>query len=186
MAGRTAGLGGTLPPMNTELTRDQRPIHEATAVYVFDPDFARLLFIRHRKPPLAGRWLPPGGHVDPGETPEACAVREVFEETGQTCVLLDLEAALPRVVGDRVWRLKTPLLIQVEDLGDHRHLDFVYVAVAPMLVPLVEETNQPAAWLDAAGCEGAEVLDDCRGHARHLFANVARFRALWADQASKS
>jgi 8-oxo-dGTP pyrophosphatase MutT (NUDIX family) len=163
---------------------DRRPIHEATAVYVFTPDFARLLFIRHRKPPLNGRWLPPGGHVDPGETPEECAVREVFEETGQRCELLDLAADLPRAGSDRAWRMKSPLLVQVEDLGDHRHLDFVYVAVAPAPAPLVEEANQPATWLDAAGCEADQVLEDCRAHARHLFTNVERFKALWAAQQS--
>ena len=36
-----------------------------------------------------GRWQLPKGIVDPGETPEQAAVREVSEEAGLTCKLLD-------------------------------------------------------------------------------------------------
>jgi ADP-ribose pyrophosphatase YjhB (NUDIX family) len=157
-------------------------IHEATAVYVFTPDFEKLLFIRHRKPPLAGRWLPPGGHVDPGETPEEAAVREVLEETGQSVVLIDLAPHLPQFTSPRTRRIASPLLVQEEDLGDHRHLDFVYVAVAPAPGPLREEENQPAAWFDRTACVSEQVLEDCRGHAAYLFAERDRFRALYDAQ----
>ena len=34
---------------------------------------------RHRR---LGLWVQPGGHVDPGESPEVACVREVVEETG--------------------------------------------------------------------------------------------------------
>jgi 8-oxo-dGTP diphosphatase len=155
-------------------------IHEATAVYVFEPSFERLIFIRHRKPPIAGFWLPPGGHVDPGETPDQAAVREVFEETGQEIVLLDLRPDWPKRSSARAYRIPSPLLIQVEDLGDHRHLDFVYVAVAPAPIPLIEEAEQPAAWFDAKSCQGRDVLEDCRFHASQIFAKRERYKALYA------
>lgn len=157
-------------------------MHEATAVYVFSPDFEKLLFIRHRKPPLAGRWLPPGGHVEAGETPEDAAVREVKEETGQDVVLIDLTPHLARRTSPRTCRIAAPLLVQVEDLGDHRHLDFVYVAVAPHPTALVEETDQPAAWFDREESAAEHVLEDCRGHAAYLFAERERFRALYEAQ----
>lgn len=31
-----------------------------------------------------GKWNAPGGKIEPGETPEECVVREVFEETALT------------------------------------------------------------------------------------------------------
>ena len=30
------------------------------------------------------KWIGPGGHFEPDESPEECLVREVFEETGMT------------------------------------------------------------------------------------------------------
>lgn len=40
-----------------------------------------------------GRIVTLGGHVEPGETPEQAAVREVFEESGVTLTEADLEPA---------------------------------------------------------------------------------------------
>lgn len=34
----------------------------------------------------AGSWSTPGGYLDPGETPEAAALRELLEETGITAI----------------------------------------------------------------------------------------------------
>ena len=41
-----------------------------------------LLLVRDRRGNQPGTWSTPGGHLDPGETPAACAARETFEETG--------------------------------------------------------------------------------------------------------
>ena len=42
----------------------------------------QVLLLRRRNTHGAGTWSTPGGHLDFGETPEQCAVREVREETG--------------------------------------------------------------------------------------------------------
>lgn len=44
----------------------------------------RILLGKRRNAHGAGDWSPPGGHLNFGETPENCAIREVREETGLT------------------------------------------------------------------------------------------------------
>ena len=41
-----------------------------------------ILLIRRQNVHGAGTWSTPGGHLDAGESPDACAAREVREETG--------------------------------------------------------------------------------------------------------
>ncbi|MCF1504479.1 NUDIX domain-containing protein [Afifella sp. H1R] len=41
-----------------------------------------VLLVRRSKPPFSAIWSFPGGHVEPGETAEAAARRELMEETG--------------------------------------------------------------------------------------------------------
>lgn len=41
-----------------------------------------MLLIRRRGAHGDGTWSTPGGHLDHGESPEACAIRETAEETG--------------------------------------------------------------------------------------------------------
>lgn len=57
----------------------------AARLLVVDPEGRLLLFkFDFKEGPLAGRrfWATPGGALDPGESFEQAAVRELFEETG--------------------------------------------------------------------------------------------------------
>lgn len=42
-----------------------------------DPQTGKIYLCHHKK---ADDWIPPGGHIEPGETPSDAAVREMFEE----------------------------------------------------------------------------------------------------------
>lgn len=46
----------------------------------------RVLCVRRTKPPEAQSWSLPAGHVEYGEGLASAVVREVFEETGLTCI----------------------------------------------------------------------------------------------------
>ncbi len=50
------------------------------AVALIDPDGRVLLAQRPEGKAMAGLWEFPGGKVEPGETPEACLMRELQEE----------------------------------------------------------------------------------------------------------
>ncbi|MDO9379159.1 MAG: NUDIX domain-containing protein [Nocardioidaceae bacterium] len=55
------------------------PRHLVSYVVVTDPARSRFWLVDHR---LAGRALPPGGHVEVDEDPRAAAARELHEELG--------------------------------------------------------------------------------------------------------
>lgn len=53
----------------------------------------------------AGKWNGLGGKLEPGETPEECAIREIWEESGLRVERLDLKGLLtfPAFAKDEDW-----------------------------------------------------------------------------------
>jgi len=98
----------------------------ATAYVVEDH---RVLLVYHKK---LEKWLPPGGHIDPDETPTDAARREVLEETG-----LEVELVSQEAIWVERWNAKSlerPYLCLLEeipayrDVPAHQHMDFIYLA----------------------------------------------------------
>lgn len=94
----------------------------------------RTLLLWHKR---LCRWMPPGGHIDPDETPEDAAVRECKEETGLDVEILgsdqpDLFAGA--TAEGRM--LKKPFAMLLENIPAsperdepaHQHMDFLFVA----------------------------------------------------------
>jgi 8-oxo-dGTP pyrophosphatase MutT (NUDIX family) len=110
---------------------------------------------RHRR---LHRWLQPGGHIEPGETPEQAVIRECVEETG-------LAVAHPE---------DGPTLIHVDvhsAAGQHIHLDLRYLVWAPDAEPSpAPGESQDVAWFtwEAARCMADEALAGALVAARSL------------------
>lgn len=80
-AARVALFRELLEATADPISRTQlRPGHLTCSACVLDADAARVLLVHHAK---LGRWLQPGGHVEPGDaSAQAAARREVREECG--------------------------------------------------------------------------------------------------------
>lgn len=65
-----------------------KPALTADAV-LFDTT-GRILLVRRKNPPFQGAYALPGGFVEPAETVEQAAARELYEETGMRAVALHL------------------------------------------------------------------------------------------------
>ncbi|GIF51574.1 8-oxo-dGTP diphosphatase [Asanoa ferruginea] len=97
-------------------------------VWVFDAELSQVLLVSH---PWRG-WVPPGGQVEPGETPREAARRELREETGVDVELL----ARPAGACVRSFHPDKPTTLSLS-----------YAAFADPAAPLEAEPGQPAAWM---------------------------------------
>ncbi len=74
------------------IPRNWKPKERATLVYLARGD--SVLLIRKLRGHGAGKVNAPGGRIEPGESAEACAIREVAEEVGIRVQTLELRALL--------------------------------------------------------------------------------------------
>ena len=87
-------------------------------------------------------WTLPGGGMELGETAEACAVREVFEETG-------LDVAIDRLLGVYDRYIPTEQRLSAGELPLHLHQVFYLGHVTGgELTATSDAGNDRAAWID--------------------------------------
>jgi mutator protein MutT len=83
---------------------DEKPFVEGTLAVV-ERNGTVLLTLRPAGTHLAGYWEFPGGRIEPGETPEACIVRELREELGVEVRVLGRMGTIDHAYPERQVRL---------------------------------------------------------------------------------
>lgn len=123
--------------------------HFTASAIVLD-DLDRVLLVHHNK---VGRWLYPGGHLDPDEDPAQAAQREVLEETGVHSRVIGHDEFVHPAVATHPSPY-TIIEMDVYDVavGAHRHIDFVYVlrATSSTLAARRAEVRD-VRWVPVAG-----------------------------------
>ena len=93
--------------------------HVTASAYVMNSESGAVLLHEHRR---IGKWLPFGGHADPGEhDPAITALREGLEESG----LATLEPS--QKAGPRLIDLDVHVIPTTTKARAHIHLDFRYL-----------------------------------------------------------
>jgi mutator protein MutT len=112
-----------------------------------------LLTRRHSDTHLGRLWEFPGGKCLPGETPEACAEREAFEETGVACAAERRRPAIEFAYPERTVRLHPvecrylggpPRALQVAEWAWVRPEDLRAYDFPPANAGLLEELRREA------------------------------------------
>ena len=89
--------------MNETRQYPARPIVGVGAVIVDD---GKVVLVKRRYEPLAGRWSLPGGTLEVGETLKAAVVREMREETGLDVEVGPLLEVFDRIITDEAQRVQ--------------------------------------------------------------------------------
>nr|WP_289039220.1 NUDIX hydrolase [uncultured Allobacillus sp.] len=112
-----------------------------------NPDYMLMLFHKSLE-----RWLQPGGHVDPGETPEEAAIREVKEET-------NIDARLHSVHKEQHYPFDVNIhyIPANERKGEpgHFHYDFRYLLMTDETEIGQNDEGHDVRWVDVT-----EILDE--------------------------
>jgi 8-oxo-dGTP pyrophosphatase MutT (NUDIX family) len=137
------------------------PGHFTASAFVVCPERRRLLLIRH---PKLGRWLQPGGHIEPGDVScLAAAQREVREETGVAQLVPLGMRGVPAGLPEGIFDVDVHSIPANPREGAHAHFDVRYAFEARTAQLTVSDEVKAARWVEL---EAVAALNDEESIAR--------------------
>ncbi|HEY4328304.1 MAG TPA: NUDIX domain-containing protein [Phycisphaerae bacterium] len=144
------------------------PYKIAVLVYIFNSQ-GKLLLLHRRKPPNQDLYSPIGGKLEQhlGESPYACALREIHEEVGETLALPDIR--LLGIVSERAYASSA------QSPASH-WLMFCFEVTRPLNFPSRQIDEGRLEWVDVAAIPAMSIPKTdrdviwplVREHSRHL------------------
>ena len=116
-------------------------------IQVLAHDGGRVLLL-HRKPERGNVWQPVTGSIEDGETPEACARRELFEETGQRAEPEPIDLHQSFMIESQYLAARFPPPIVADQIAFSARLD------PEAVIHLVTDEHDDHGWFDFAEAYG--------------------------------
>ncbi len=159
--------------------------HATASVFLFAraENTWRVGLIRH---PRLGKWMLPGGHVEPDENPAEAALREVAEETGHTAQLLpgpgldEPDGADASSVIAPLWIVEQQVPAERREPEPHIHVDHLYLALAETSAA-APSAELPFAWYAADQLAAVDMFADTRARAMYLLGRIDVLAEAAAD-----
>lgn len=158
------------------LIHDGQTSHDVGLVYIcsgYLVEHGKVLLVHHNR---FDKWVPPGGHIEPGESFAGTAVREFKEETG---LVVEALSSQPEIhpADSNATPEPVPFYVDVEREGfaTPALVQFFYVQRQPgtreQAVEAQLEEVHGAAWFALSDLDGLKTFDQVRSLARFALLN---------------